>query len=68
MDEQKLIAINSTINIGDVIFTLLSLGFVVLIVIVVIWLVSSNKKRKHQLTTIENKIDALSEKVNKHND
>ena len=60
--------INKDFNIGDLIFTLFSLGFLALIVLSVIWLLGSNKKRKNQLNNIENKIDALSEKVNKRND
>ena len=68
MDVISIEVSKATINIGDLIFTFLSLGLFALIVIVVIWLLFSNKKRKHQLTAIDNKIDVLSEKANKRND
>lgn len=61
-------SVNEGINIGDLIITIVSFGFLAIIVILVIWFLSSNKKRKNQLNNIENKIDALSEKVNKHKD
>lgn len=59
---------NGYFNVGDLIFTLFSFGFLALIIVSVIWLLSSNKKHTNQLNNIENKIDALSEKVNKQND
>ena len=59
---------NKNLNVGDLIFTLFSLGILAIIIISVIWLLSSNKKRKNQLDNIENKIDALSEKLTKRND
>lgn len=61
-------SVNESINLGDLIITLVSFGFLAIIVILVIWFLVSNKKRKNQLNSIENKIDALSEKVNKFND
>lgn len=61
-------SVNDGINLGDLIITLVSFGFLAIIVILVIWFLASNKKRKNQLNDIENKIDALSEKINKDND
>ena len=61
-------SVNDGINLRDLINTIVSFGLLGIIVILVIWFLASNKKRKNQLNDIENKIDALSEKINKDND
>lgn len=58
----------SGINLGDVIFQLFSLLFIVGVFSLIISLVLSNKKRRNQLDTIEKKIDVLIQKQNKNNE
>ena len=52
-------SINSTINLGDIVFTLFTLGFVVLIIVLIVLFIRSNSKRKKQLDRIEKKMDNL---------
>ncbi|WP_038246483.1 hypothetical protein [Virgibacillus salexigens] len=42
---------------GDVLFQLLSLAFIILIIVLIVSLFRSNKKRTNQLNRIEKKID-----------
>lgn len=50
-----------TYNLGDILFTLFSLGFIVLILALVVWVIRSGSKRKQQLDRIEEKIDNLNQ-------
>ncbi len=52
-------SVNRSINIGDIVATLFSLGFVVLVIFLIIQLFRTNNKRKQQLDRIEKKIDEL---------
>ena len=52
---------NSTINFGDILFTLFSLGFTILIIALIVSLIRTNNKRKQQLDRIEKKIDDLNQ-------
>lgn len=54
---------NSGINIGDVLVTLFSFGFLIIIAIIVVSLFRSNNKRKNQLDRVEQKIDDLNKQV-----
>lgn len=48
---------SSSINLGDVLVSVVSIGFFIIIAFIVIWLFRSNNKRKNQLDRIEQKID-----------
>jgi len=48
-----------TYNVGEILFTLISLGFIMLILALVVWVIRSGSKRKQQLDRIEKKIDNL---------
>ncbi|MFZ0446696.1 MAG: hypothetical protein WAM95_19095 [Bacillus sp. (in: firmicutes)] len=50
---------NSTFNFGDILFTLFSLGFTILIIALIVSLIRTNNKRKQQLDRIEKKIEDL---------
>lgn len=52
-------AMNSTINLGDIIFSFLFFCFAILIISLLVLLTVKNKKRKKQLNRIEEKIDNL---------
>ena len=54
-------SINSTINLGDIVFTLFSLGFIALIIVLIVLFIRSNSKRKKQLDRIEKKMDNLNQ-------
>ncbi|MBS4195063.1 DUF4083 domain-containing protein [Lederbergia citri] len=49
---------------GDVLFQLFSIGYIVLIIILIVFLVLTFSKRKHQLDRIEKKLDAINERIN----
>lgn len=50
-------SINSTLNLGDLIVTFISLGFIVVILVGIAVIVAAKSKRKQQLDGIEKKID-----------
>lgn len=50
-----------TYNVGEILFTLISLGFIMLILALVVWVIRSGSKRKQQLDRIEEKIDNLNQ-------
>ena len=52
---------NSIINFEDILFTLFSLGFTILIIALIVLLIRTNNKRKQQLDRIEKKIDNLNQ-------
>jgi len=54
----------SGFNLGDALFQLLSLAFIVLIIALIVSLFRSNKKRKNQLDRIEKKIDDMNQQIN----
>ena len=51
----------SNFNLGDILFTLFSLGFTVLIIVLIVSLIRTNNKRKQQLDRIEKEIDNLNQ-------
>lgn len=51
----------SIFNLGDILFTLFTLGFTVLIIVLIVSLVRTSNKRKQQLDRIEKKIDNLNQ-------
>lgn len=57
---------NAVVNFGDVLVTLFSFGFFIIIAFLVVWLFRSNNKRKNQLDIIEQKIDELNKQVKKN--
>lgn len=54
-------------NIGDALFQLFSIGFIVLIIILIVLFFRSFSKRRNQLDSIEKKIDAINEQIKKDN-
>ncbi|SMQ80954.1 hypothetical protein SAMN05444673_4056 [Bacillus sp. OV166] len=58
---------SSSINVGDVIFQLINLGFLALAIIIVVSFFRSNKKRSNQLNRIEEKLNILTEEIKKFN-
>ncbi|WP_255485891.1 hypothetical protein, partial [Sporosarcina sp. BP05] len=58
---------NSTFNFGDIIFTLFSLGFIVIIIALIVFVIRTNNKRKHQLDRIEKKVDNLNQQTKSSN-
>lgn len=57
-----------SLRIGDIIFQLFSLGFLVLIIVLIVWLFRSYIKRKNQLDNLEKKINDINEQIKKGND
>lgn len=55
-------------RIGDALFQLFSLGFLVLIIVLIVWFFRSYTKRRNQLDSLEKKIDDLNEQIKKGND
>lgn len=53
---------------GDVLYQLFSLGFLVLIILLIVWFIRSNIKRRNRLDSLEKKIDDINEKIKKGND
>lgn len=51
------------LNIGDIIFQLFAILVPIFIVVVIVFLVRSSKKRKEQLDRIEDKLDRASEQT-----
>jgi preprotein translocase subunit YajC len=56
---------SSSINIGDILFQLSSLGFLALLIILVISYFRSIKKRKNQQDSMEEKLNLLAEEIKK---
>lgn len=56
----------SGFNLGDALFQLFYLGFIVLIVALILSFFRSNKKRKNQLDRIEKKIDDVNQRMKKN--
>lgn len=54
-------------NIGDVLFQLFSLGFIVLIIVLIVMFFRSITKRRNQLDSIEKKLDAINEEIKRDN-
>ena len=52
-------------NGGDALFTLFSLGFFVLIIVLIMSFLRSNKNRKNQLDRIEMKINDINAQIKK---
>ena len=50
-------AINSTINLGDVIFTFVLLGIFVILTVAIVLLIRFNNKRKKQIDRLEEKLE-----------
>ena len=55
----------SGFNLGDALFQLVNLGFIVLIIIVIVSFFRSTKNRRNQLDRIEKKIDDINEQMKK---
>ncbi|MGD6969428.1 DUF4083 domain-containing protein [Rossellomorea vietnamensis] len=55
-------------NIGDILYQLLSFGFVTLFIFLIVFLFRSFSKRRKQLNNIERKVDLLNDQVKKGND
>ena len=53
----------SSFNIGDMIFQLFYLGFIVFIISLIVSFFRSRKKRRMQMDRLEEKIDALNEQL-----
>ncbi|UNL83758.1 DUF4083 domain-containing protein [Priestia koreensis] len=56
----------STFNIGDAIYQLVFLALLVFVIYFIVAFFRSNKKRKTQLDRIEQKIQDVEERLNKH--
>ncbi|MGE7215398.1 DUF4083 domain-containing protein [Priestia koreensis] len=56
----------STFNIGDAIYQLVFLALLVFVIYFIMAFFRSNKKRKTQLDRIEQKIQDVEERLNKH--
>lgn len=56
---------SSSINVGDVIFQLIMFGFLAFLVIIAVSYFRSNMKRRTQLDRIEEKLNFLTEEINK---
>ena len=54
----------SGFNLGDALYQLFSLAFIVLIIALIVSLFRNNKKRKNQLDRIEKKIDDMNQGIN----
>ena len=52
-------------NLGDALFQLVNIGFIVLIIIVIVSFFRSTKSRRNQLDRIEKKIDDMNEQMKK---
>ena len=50
-------------NLGDALYQLVNLGFIVLIIIVIVSFFQSTKNRRNQLDRIEKKIDDMNEQT-----
>ncbi|MFZ0447595.1 MAG: DUF4083 domain-containing protein [Bacillus sp. (in: firmicutes)] len=55
----------SGFNLGDALFQLISLAFIVLIIVLIMSFFRSNKKRNDQLNRIEKKIDDMNQGIKK---
>ena len=55
----------SSFNLGDALFQLISLAFIVLIIVLIMSFFRSNKKRNDQLNRIEKKIDDMNQGIKK---
>ena len=55
----------SGFNLGDVLFQLFSLAFIVLIIVLIVSFFRSNKKRNDQLKRIEQKMDDMNQGIKK---
>ena len=55
----------SGFNLGDVLFQLFSLAFIVLIIVLIVSFFRSNKKWKDQLNRIEKKMDDMNQGIKK---
>ena len=55
----------SGFNLGDVLFQLFSLAFIVLIIVLIVSFFRSNKKRNDQLNRIEKKMDDMNQRNKK---
>ncbi|MDX1701754.1 MAG: hypothetical protein R3250_14095 [Melioribacteraceae bacterium] len=51
--------IDKSFHLGDIVIQLLFLGVIALVIGLVVSIVRSNKKRRHQLNRIEKKIDDI---------
>ncbi|RDW15130.1 DUF4083 domain-containing protein [Oceanobacillus chungangensis] len=54
-------------RIGDAIFQLLNLGFLLLIIVLIVSFFRSYIKRRNQLDSLEKKIDDINEQIKKGN-
>ncbi|WP_249872895.1 DUF4083 domain-containing protein [Oceanobacillus saliphilus] len=57
-----------SLRIGDALFQLFSLGFLVLIIVLIVWFFRSYIRRRNQLDSLEKKIDDINEQIKKGND
>lgn len=55
----------SGFNLGDVLFQLFSIAFIVLIIVLIVSFFRSNKKRNDQLNRIEKKMDDMNQRNKK---
>ncbi|WP_352223848.1 DUF4083 family protein [Bacillus sp. SM2101] len=58
----------SDVNLGDLIFQLFTFGSLILGIILIVLFIRSISKRRNQLDSIEKKVDAINERINKNND
>jgi large-conductance mechanosensitive channel len=58
---------SSSINVGDIIFQLVNLGFLALFIFLIVSYSRSNKKRRNQLNRIEEKLNYLTDELKKIN-
>ncbi|MDX8361621.1 DUF4083 family protein [Cytobacillus sp. IB215316] len=56
------------VNLGDLIFQLFTFGSLILAIILIVLFIRSISKRRNQLDSIEKKVDAINERINKNND
>ncbi|WP_256941426.1 DUF4083 domain-containing protein, partial [Bacillus sp. EAC] len=58
---------SSSINVGDIIYQLVILGFFAFIIILIVSYFRTNKKRRSQLDRIEENLNLLTEEIKKSN-
>ncbi|MGM7684754.1 DUF4083 domain-containing protein [Cytobacillus sp. Hm23] len=56
------------VNLGDLIAQLFTFGSLILAIILIVLFIRSSLKRRNQLDSIEKKVDAINERINKNND
>lgn len=52
---------SNSFNLGDILFTVVSIGFLILLVVLVVLLIRASNNRKKRLDRIEEKLDKLND-------